>query len=698
MVKNALLEIGTEELPASYIEPALRQMTQLAEKLFAARGLAVGRLTTYATPRRLTLYIGDLAEKSADRVEEATGPAAKAGRDAAGNFTMAAKGFAAKHGIPPEKLETKMTEKGEYLCVRTKIPGEKTERILPAIFTELVTKIYFPKTMTWEASHFRFARPLRSLLALYGDKVVRFAVAGVKAGNTTRGLHTITAKKIAVKSPDAYAGALRNNCILADVAERREVILKNIETTAKRARGTALTDPALVDEVNFLVEHPVAVLGHFDEKYLKLPPEVLITCLKKKQKCFAIQSEGGALSNSFIGIRNGISEHQETVREGYERVLTARLADAEFFFKKDTQTTLASKTERLKGVRFQEKLGSVYDKTRRIEQIAVYLAGLFEPGSPYHVAAEDIRAAAALAKADLTTDMVFEYPELQGVIGRIYAQHDGAPVPVSRAVEEHYWPLTAEGALPQEPLAVILSLADKIDTLVGDFAVGLIPTGSQDPYGLRRLGTGIVRIILEKELPVPLDGLVRTAFALLPEPIRMNTGAPAQVMDFFGQRLENLWTAGGFRFDEIRAVMASGFGDVQDAARRLAALKQIRAQADFAPLAGAFKRASNILRQAEKQHIAVPEAVREDLFREDAERDLARAAQQMAAEIQALLERRDYAPALQKMVGLKGEVDRFFDKVMVMAEDEAVRANRLAILRYTTGLFFRILDFSLLQG
>jgi len=698
MAKNALLEIGTEELPASYIEPALRQMTQLAEKYFAARGLACGRFATYATPRRLTLFIEGLAEKSDDRVEEITGPAARAGRDAAGNFTLAAKGFAGKHGIAPEDLAIKTTDKGEYLCVRRKIPGEKAERIIAAVFPELIGTITFPKTMVWEPSHFRFARPIRSLVALYGDKVIRFTIAGVKSGNTTRGLHTVSTKKITVKSPDTYMTALRNNCVLVDSVERQTVVLKNIESAARRARGAAIADASLIAEVNFLVEHPVAVLGRFDEKYLKLPPEVLVTCLKKKQKCFAIDAADGTLSNFFIGIRNGISEYQETVREGYERVLTARLADAEFFFRKDTQTTLAAKTERLRRVVFQQKLGSVYDKIQRIEKIAVAVTGHCGSGSAFSVEPQDIAKASCLAKADLTTDMVFEYPELQGVIGRIYAQHDGEKEDISRAVEEHYRPLTAEGELPVTGIGTVLALADKIDTLVGDFAVGLIPTGSQDPYGLRRLASGIVRIILEKEVPLTLNDLIEAAFLLLPETIRQTTAVKAQVMDFFRQRLEGLWSAEGYRFDEIRAVTATGYSDIRDAARRLAALKQIRAQADFEPLAGAFKRASNILRQAEKMGIAVPDAVRDDLFRDEAERSLAAAVRQVSAGIQALINDKDYVPALQKMVGLKGDLDRFFDTIMVMVDDEAVRANRLAILRYTTALFFKILDFSMLQG
>jgi glycyl-tRNA synthetase beta chain len=698
MVKNALLEIGTEELPASYIPPAMQQMAQLAEKFLTAHGLQFGKIATYATPRRLALFIEGLAEKSEDRVEEITGPAAKAGRDAAGNFTMAAQGFAAKHGLKPEKLSVKTTDKGEYLCVSKKFPGEKAEKLLAQGLPELIGKIYFPKTMLWEPSGFRFARPLRTIIALFGDKVIKFSVAGVKSNNWTSGLHAITKKKITVKSAETYLTALRNNCVLADPMERKEALRKNIEGAAKRAKGDIIEAEDLVEEVNYLVEHPVAILGSFDEKYLRLPPVVLITCLKKKQKFFAVQTPDGKLTNSFIGSRNGISENQETVREGYERVLTARLADAEFFFHKDTQTPLASKADKLKGVVFQQKLGTVADKMQRVEKLALYLSSCFEKGSKFAVAADDLQRACLLAKADLTADMVYEYPELQGAVGRIYAAHDGEKPAVAQAVEEHYWPLTADGKLPDGEIAVILALADKIDTLVGDFAVGLIPSGSQDPYGLRRLAAGIVRIVKEKELPLALEACTEKAFALLPDAIKTNTAAVKQVMDFYRQRLENLWGAEGYRFDEIRAVTASDFSDIIDAGRRLAALKQIRSQADFAPLAAAFKRASNILRQADKIQVKVPASVSEELFKEEAERNLYLAVKTMESEVQVLLANKDYFLALQKMVGLKGAVDGFFEKVMVMTEDQALRANRLAILNYAISLFSRILDFSQLQG
>ncbi|MCK9583200.1 MAG: glycine--tRNA ligase subunit beta, partial [Endomicrobiales bacterium] len=369
MFKPALLEIGFEEIPAAYIQPAMAQAKTLCEKLLAENALNAQEIEIFATARRITLLISGLAEKSAERTEEFVGPSLKAGIDANGGFTGAAKGFASKHGIKPEALLKVQTEKGEYLAVKKVIPGEKTQNLLSVIFTAIISQLYFPKTMVWEGSGFRFARPLRNIVALFGDKTVKLQLAGVKASNTTFGLHTSGTKSIAIKSPEKYLSTLRNNCIIASTIERRTALVKAVSSAAKRLKCIAIPDEDLFDEVNFLVEHPVAVVGNFDEKYLSIPKEVLINCMRKKQKFFALENEQGELTNNFIGIRNGISEYQDVVRDGYERVLKARLADAEFFFNKDTATPLFNKVEKLNGVVFQKELGTVYEKMQRVIKI-----------------------------------------------------------------------------------------------------------------------------------------------------------------------------------------------------------------------------------------------------------------------------------------------------------------------------------------
>lgn len=697
MLKTALLEIGTEEIPAGYIEPALAQMKANAEAILAAKGLTHGEIKAYATPRRLALLIAQLPDKSQDKSEDFMGPSMKAGKDEQGNFTQAAKGFASKYGVTPDKLAVKKTDKGEYFGFTKKTPGEKTEKILPQVFTDIILKINFPKSMIWEQSKFRFARPVRSLTALYGEKSLKLSIADVKASNKTSGLHTISQKKITISSADKYASIMKNNCIVVNQEERKEIIRKTVDAAAKRAKDSALMDEALVDEVTYLVEHPVAILGDFDEKYLKLPPEVLITCMRKKQKYFPVLDSKKHLTNHFIGVRNGVSEYQDIVREGYERVLEARLADAEFFYVKDSSSKLETKIEKLKGVMFQKELGTVHDKMLRVEKIAGYLLDSVQGCGHIRAGIGDLNKACMLAKADLVTEMVFEYPELQGIAGRIYAAKDGVPQDTAKAIEEHYMPLSAEGKLPASDFGIILSIADKIDTLTGDFAAGLIPSGSADPYGLRRQAAGILRMVRERKLPVNMEELVARAFALLPEHLRKNPAVPKQVMDFMKQRLEGVLEAGGYKFDEVRAVLAKGMNDLSDIELRLAALKAMRKQPDFQPLITAFKRSANILKQADKLNLKVPSEVSQALFREEAERSLFARVNGMRADIEALKKNRDYSEVLYRMVGIKPDVDMFFDKVMVMVEEQDLKLNRLALLKYATGIFFELMDFSLLQ-
>ncbi|MBN1621376.1 MAG: glycine--tRNA ligase subunit beta [Endomicrobiales bacterium] len=693
MPKNLLLEIGTEEIPSSYIDPAIKQLHDLIKNALESKMVAYKDIKMLGTPRRLSLLIEKLNEKSQDRNEEHLGPTLKIGKDKNGNFTAAALGFASKHNVNADNLVVKKTEKGEYLCVRKNIPGEKSENILRLILPEIISKISFPKSMVWEPSNFKFARPIRTIIALYGDKVIKFSIAQVKTSNFTYGLHTISSKKITISSADRYVSSLRNNCVLIDQKERKTILKKIIETSAKRVKGNALIEESLLDEVNYLVEHPVAILGNFDEKYLKLPQEILINCMQKKQKYFPIADNKGRLINSFIGIRNGISENQNIVKEGYERVLSARLADAEFFFHQDTRIKLINKVEKLKGVIFHEKLGTIYEKIVRIKQIAGYINDLMED----KVESSNLEKACELSKADLVTEMVFEYPELQGTIGRIYSEVYDEDKNISKSIEEHYWPLTSESKLPESNMGKIVSLSDKIDTLVADFTIGCIPSGSADPYGLRRIAIGILRIIKENKLPIKLKGIIDKAFSCLPQNLQKNIMAKDQVSDFFRQRLENILENDGYKFDEVRAILTCGFEDLSDVEMRLKALKDIRKMPDFEPLATAFKRSANILKQAKKNNITIPATVNEALLKEETEKILYNNAKKIESEVKSALNNKEYIEVMKKMVSLKPDVDNFFDKVMVMVDDVDLRSNRLALLNYIKSIFFNILDFSLLQ-
>ena len=693
MLRDALLEIGFEEIPAAYIQPAMAQAKTLCEKLLTENALNAQEIEIFATARRITLLIKGLAQKSAERTEEFMGPSIKAAIDANGGFTGAAKGFASKHGVKPEALLKVQTEKGEYLAVKKVIPGVKTQNLLSDIFATIISQLYFPKTMVWENSGFRFARPLRNIVAIFNDKTVKLQVADVKSSNTTFGLHTNNTKSIAIKSPEKYLSVLRNNCIIASTEERRTALVKAVSAAAKRLKCVDISDEELFDEINFLVEHPVAVAGNFDEKYLSIPKEVLINCMRKKQKFFALENEHGELTNNFIGIRNGISEYQDVVRDGYERVLKARLADAEFFFNKDTSTPLFNKVEKLNGVVFQKELGTVYQKMQRVIQIANFINEKCSLG----VQPQAIERACLLAKADLVTDLVYEYPELQGTIGSIYANKDGEDKNVVTAIQEHYWPLSADGKLPNSSLSIIISIADKIDTLCGDFAAGLIPSGSADPYGLRRASVGVIRMLLGG-IKLEISSLIDKAYSILPERLSNNTRSKEQMLEFFKQRFEALMQSSGYKFDEIKAVLAVSFNDFLNAKSRIDALSKARLDERFSLLTIPFKRASNIIIQAEKKSISIPSGVDETIFNCDEEKNLYSSIKQIELEVSSKVSQGDYLSALMLVANLKESVDEFFIKVMVMDNDEVIRSNRLALLKTLVGLISKIADISMLQG
>ena len=698
-IKNALLEIGTEEIPSSYIEPALKQMESAASKALSAAGLKYESVATFATPRRLVLTINGLEGKSPDRTEEVLGPSVKAAKDAQGNFTQAAMGFANKNGVKPEKLLSKITEKGEYLCFVKKVKGEKTEKLLSTMFPEIIKGISFPKTMVWEESMFRFARPVRSIIALFDKKVIKFQIADVKSSNWTIGLHAVDNKKIVIDRPENYFTKMKNKSVIVDQRERREEIKKSIEAAVKSV-GSVIMDESLVDEVNYLVEYPSAVLCTFDKKYLDLPEEVLTVCMKKSQKCFAVNDKNGKFSNYFIGIRNGASKNQEIVKEGYEKVVVARLADAEFFYHNDLKKGLQENFEKLRGVVFHKEIGTIYEKVERIKQIAQFFNGEFN----MNIDNEMLARAVILAKADLVSEMVFEYPELQGVMGKIYARKLGENAEVAQSLEQHYWPLSAGGKLPENRIAFLISLADKIDTLAANFSIGLEPSGSADPYGLRRAGIGFIRMVTENLPRQDLGRALDKAFVYLPESVKNNPKfkqSEERLSGFFWQRIESLLESEGYASDEVKAVVCaskvhrlSALGTLQP---KLNALKNARQKGDFAAIAAAFKRINNIISQAKKQNIAIPEDINEVLLKDEAEQALFSAGKNAKAEVDEYIAKAEYDKVFDKVLELKPVIDNFFEKVMVMDNDENLKKNRMALLNNVKEIFASFVDFSVLQ-
>jgi glycyl-tRNA synthetase beta chain len=695
IARDALLEIGCEELPPTFVPLGIQQLRSVAEASLREQRLAFGSIAAYGTPRRLAVCIGELASQSEDQERIVLGPPLANARDDQGQWTPAAIGFARKQNLHPEELKIR----DDRLCTVQVIPGVATRGLLANLFPRWIAQLEFPKSMVWEPSNFRFPRPLRWLVALYGSEPVSFVVAGVRSGKWTYGLSISSSKKVAVTHPGKYVALLKNQCVLVDPASRVEAIRKLADQAVRRVRGKVLLDEALLVQVSNLVEHPVAILGNFDPAYLDLPREVLITCLEHHQKFFPVAQDGDghALLPHFVGIRNGMSVQQDIVKEGYERVLTARLADARFFFKCDRKTRLAEKVETLKGVTFQKDLGTLFDKKERIKGLLEAIGGAFPQRPAWFAQAQ---RAAELCKADLVTNMVHEFPELQGVMARLYAGLDGEEMAVAEALEQHYWPLTLASPLPSTEPAAAVALADKLDTLAGDFAVGLIPSGSADPYGLRRAAVGILRILETFRWSISVEQLIDFAMGLLPGSLRLARDATqAALLQFFRQRYAALLEERGFRFDEIDAALSSQIGVVCDTMARLQALHDIRRKDEFGPLSVAFKRAANIVRQAgEKGEALDRSALREDLLKEPGEQALFQTLQGVQQQVNVHLQERAYQQAMEAMVPLREPLDRFFEGVMVMVDDAALRANRLGLLVGIVNLFKQIADFSKLQS
>ncbi|MDX2154005.1 MAG: glycine--tRNA ligase subunit beta [Bryobacteraceae bacterium] len=647
-----LLEIGTEEIPDWMILPALDDLRRLFEKVLADHALAGSVSWVDATPRRLVLRADGLSERQADREELVTGPPVAA---AAG----AVAGFAKKQNVVVESLERVETAKGVYYGVRKQIAGRATAEILAAALPEVIAKIYFPKTMYWTGKGgLRFIRPIRWIVALLGHSVVPFEVAGVAAGDTTSGHRRMGSAQIGV-TIESYKESLRANGVLLHAAERRQKLERELAALAAGAGLRIHRDEALLDTLVYLTEFPTPILGSFDPSYLELPREVLITVMRHHQRYFSLETPDGSLAPNFLAVMNTAADPEGLVRQGNERVLRARFNDARFFWQQDQQKPLAARIDDLKNVTFQAKLGSYYEKAQRMTALVRELGG-------------DAHAerAALLAKCDLTCEMVKEFTELQGVVGGLYARAQGEPEDVAGAVYDHYKPESMDDAIPRGRTAQIVALADKLDTLRGCFKIGLVPTGSKDPFALRRAAQGVVRILAEGEV----------AFAL---PVESELG------EFFRDRIDYYFReVRKFPYDEVRAGMSAGFSDVRDLAARLEAVHAVRPTADFEPLAASFKRIKNILRQAQYEDAPAPG---EALLEPGPERELYEAYAHAKAAIAGLTSYRD---RLERIAALRPQVDLFFDKVLVNAPDPRVRANRLALLSAMLGEFSRIADLS----
>lgn len=682
---NALLEIGVEHLPARFMAPALKQLETLAAELLAEKRIDYTSVETFGTYRRLVTVIEGLAEKSADVQKEIKGPPAKLLKDANGHFTPQSAGFAQKNGLKPEQLTIVETEKGPFIYANIKIKGEKTAKLLPEIFTRLVTGLEFAKNMVWEESGLRYGRPIRSLIGLYGDKVIKFSVAGVKSDRNTYPLSSFGRKPIKVAHADKtyYAELLRNQPqpVLVLPEERKEALIKTVSNEAAVRGYLADLDENLIQETVWFTEHPVAVGGDFELKFLTLPKELVTTVLKKQIKIFPVVNKAGDLQPYFIAVRDGISVNQSEVSDGFKKVMSARLSDAVFFFENDKKDGLAKFHEKLKNIQFLEGLGSMYEKAQRTQKLAACLCEKLGKTQ----LKETLDFAAQHAYDDLASHVVYEFPELQGYMGGCYAEIEGRK-DAATALKEFYYPLTSSSELPSDEAGAIVSLAGKIDTLVGNFLIGQIPTGSEDPFALRRQAFGAVRIMLEKGMKVSLKELVDSAASFYPAGTQ-DKGL-AQLQGFLFQRLALVLEQRGHNARVLDAVSNWYEMPLPQIEALVSALETVKTGEEFAAVLESAKRVCNLLKKAGD----VNENVDEKLFELPAEKALYDKIQEVDASlgcrVHTAADKEAYLNILKTYGAFKEVLENFFKDVMVNADDEAVKNNRLALLarvrRYLT--------------
>ncbi len=683
-----LLEIGAEEIPAGYIQPALTALANnLIKRLDDAR-IDHGQAYTCGTPRRLTVSIAKVAPKQTTITEELMGPPEKIAFDGDGNPTVPAVKFAEKAGVAISRLKVIETQKGRYLSARKTDRGKATMTLLKTILPETILATPFPKSMHWSDLTIHFARPIQSIVALYGSKVVTFTLGGrIKSGRRALGHMFMHPGKVTIGTPDQYESAMAQAHVVVDIEKRKAMTADAVAGAAGAIGGQVLPDEELLDIVTNLVETPIATAGRFDDLFLEVPREILITAMREHQKYFAIMDDAGNLMPGFIAVNNTRTRDMDLVSKGHERVLRARLSDARYFYTADIKMSMEAWVEKLKGVLFQAKLGSMYDKVMRVETLAGWLADRIDPNLKGKV----LRAA-RLCKADLVSQVVGEFAKLQGVMGRIYAQVAGEEPDVAAAIEEHYRPTHSGGQLPETETGALLSIAEKVDSICGCFSVGLIPTGAADPYALRRQGIGILQIIRSRNYHVSLSGLVEKGVSQFADKrTESQEKTTDAILTFLKNRLFGMLADQGLSKDVIAAVISASADQIPDVHRRSVALEKLKGKPDFEPLATAFKRVENILKKAAVTATAPVDAT---LFEHPTEGDLYAACQSVSEKVDDLMGRGDLDSALGIIATLRDPVDAFFDDVMVMAEDEAVRNNRLALLVAISDIFGQIADFS----
>jgi glycyl-tRNA synthetase beta chain len=688
-LKSLLVEVGVEELPAGFVAAALDEMKRLAAAGLSETRLSFGGIQVWGTPRRLAIKVDGLAALQTDLASKVVGPPRKIAFDAEGKPTKAAVGFARGAGVSVEDLRFEQTGKGEYVYAEVHEKGRPAMEVLPGCIVSWIEGVTFPKTMFWNDTGFRFARPIRWLLAMLDDRHVPFSIAGVSSSNETWG-HRFLGGRIRVPSADKYAELLRGSGVIVDQSERRRIVEEGIEREASKLGGRPIEDPELLEEVTFLVELPTVVSGSFNPSHTEMPKDVVVTAMREHQRYFAVVADDGSLLPHFIAVLNVSPGAVSAATKGNERVLEARLADARFYWDIDIKKSFEALLEGLKGVIWHEGLGSLFDKTQRIKTLAGTMAGSWCPDRK-----SQVERAALLCKADLASEMVRdgkEFTGLQGSIGGEYAREWGESPEIAEAIKEHYLPRFAGDRIPQTVPGAIVAIADRVDNIVGGFAAGKIPTGSEDPYALRRAANGIIRILLEMGLHASMTALFNESCRLM-ESFGVAGGERllGEVLGYWVSRGDAYFAEKDVPYDIADAVLSVSFDDPIDAWKRCEALMKFRSDESFPALVIGFKRAANILKNTEEGIGLIPDAV---TLAEEAERELMGACEDAWNRVDAALSRTDYDGVISTQLGLRPAIDRFFDGVLVMDPDDGVRARRLAILRRVHALFLKAWDLS----
>ncbi|MCK5542346.1 MAG: glycine--tRNA ligase subunit beta [Desulfobacterales bacterium] len=691
-METLLIEIGAEEIPAGYIVPALKAFKKNLLSKMAKERIKSGKCEYFGTPRRLALIIDGVAIEQKSETSIIYGPPEFVGFDKDGNPTKAAIGFAEKAGISVEQITITEQRKGKYLTAEVKAKTSSATEIFEKILPEQILLIPFPKVMKWGSMSNLFARPIISLTGLLGKKVLNFKIGDIESSSFVFGHQFMFPEKYIIESAESYSSILEAKGVIPDIEKRKNLLLKSITKAAQDYDSLVVEDEELLDIVTNVVEYPYPVVGKFDDDFLKVPDEVLITAMREHQKYFALKDTKNNLKPYFIAVNNTRVKDMKIVGNGHERVLRARLSDAKFFWDQDLKSNMDDFAQKLKKVTFQAELGSVYEKSERVATLGGALSVKID-SEDNQILQTNVKRAAMICKADLVSQVVIEFTKLQGVMGRIYAAKAGENKDVADAVEQHYRPVFSGGKLPENDTARILAISDKIDTICGCFSIGLIPTGGSDPYALRRQGIGILQIILDKGFTFSLKELIEDAAKAFVKDDSKAIEISTNVIKFFEVRMINMLADNGYSMEAVKSALAVSFDNVPDTLLRVKAIEALKKQPDFEPLSIAFKRVGNILK---KSSIDKTLNVDINLLEDNAEKELYSAVENFRKEIKSLTKKGDYDGALKKIALLRPFVDNFFDNVMVMVDDEQIKANRIALLLEISMLFGDIADFSIL--